>query len=297
MLKKVSVIFFILFLILPIVQSATIVQVNEPQEKQTKTFWQNFKDVFKSKTFWFVFVGFILIVIFLIFVFIIIRWLIQYIKSRTDLFYQLKIKRLKLAKVHKSYPSKKYFKFHNNTPIRLVRKNIDGKATISRPIAYHKGDYITHEGNVIISFNMIGNNRFFFFPMSELLIIPNYDKVSYMEKKGEKNKEIVIDNIPLAKDIVQFNENEILLYADSISNTGQFYVPVLRTKEGKIIDLSFPIYQKLKDVVIGDYLYEQTEEFSKVAKKSIDINPNLRYQTKFNDSSQSVDTQGRTNTP
>jgi hypothetical protein len=90
---------------------------------------------------------------------------------------------------------------------------------------------------------------------------------------------------------VQFNDNEILLYAEGISHTGQFFVPVLKTKDGKIIDLTTPIYQSLKDVVLNDYLYVQTTEFVAVAKKGIDMNPNLRYIQKTGDANQSVEAQ------
>lgn len=288
MRKKISVIFLLFFIILlPVVNSATTVTVNQPQKEQ-KSFLENFLEMFKTKTFWFVLGGFIIIVAFLIIVFLLIRWLIQFIKLRKDIFHVLKVKRIKLAKVHRSYPSSKFFKFKKNTPIRLV-KIVNNKPLITEPIAYHKGDYVTHEGNVIIAFNMIGHKKFFFIPSTEILVIPNYDKLTYHDNSQDKPEKIEIKNIPIAKDIIQFNRDEILLYADSISNTGQFHVPVLKSPDGKVIDLSFPIYQKIKNVVIGDFLYEQTEEFSKIAKKSLDINPHLRYATKLGDSSQSVD--------
>jgi hypothetical protein len=63
----------------------------------------------------------------------------------------------------------------------------------------------------------------------------------------------------------------------------------LKSQDGKIIDLSLPVYVSLKQVVLGDYLYEQTDEFGKLAKQSMNINPNLRYQMKAGDSSQSVE--------
>lgn len=290
MIKKTSVIFLLIILLfLPITLSATTIQVNQQEEQQSKGFWAGFTNVLKSKIFWFVIVGFIIIIGILIGILFIVRWVVQFIKLKNDLFYQLKIKRIKLAKVHKTYPSSKFFKFKKNTPIRLVKINEHGKPIVTKPVAYHKGDYITHEGNIVIAFNMEHNKKWFFIPLTEILMIPNYDTISYVEKRGDSNKKIEIKNIPTARNIIQFNEDEILLYADSISNTGQFYVPVLKSKDGKIIDLSFPIYQKIKNVVIGDFLYEQTEEFSKVAKKSVDWNPYVRIGTKLGDTNQSVD--------
>jgi len=63
------------------------------------------------------------------------------------------------------------------------------------------------------------------------------DKITYFTKdeKG-KPKENHIDNIPRARDIVQFNDNEILLHAESVTLMGHFLIPVLRSKDGKLID-------------------------------------------------------------
>jgi hypothetical protein len=68
-----------------------------------------------------------------------------------------------------------------------------------------------------------------------------------------------------------------------------FYVPVMKSKEGKVIDLTLPTYDSLKGVVLGDYLYEQTTSFSQLAKKSMDINPYIRGAIKVSDTSQSVE--------
>jgi hypothetical protein len=89
--------------------------------------------------------------------------------------------------------------------------------------------------------------------------------------------------------MVQFNEGEIILYCRSISNLGYFYIPVLEAKDGKVIDFAMPVYTALRDVVMEEFLFEQTDEFSKVAKKSIDLNPNLRYYMKAGDQSQSIE--------
>jgi len=104
-----------------------------------------------------------------------------------------------------------------------------------------------------------------------------------------KTEKIEINNLPKATDVIKFNEDEILIYAESLSNVGMFYVPVLKAKDGKIIDLSLPVYQSLREVVMGEYLYSQTDEFTKIAKKSIDMNPSLRFQSKLSDSNQSVE--------
>lgn len=288
-LKRGISIIFILFLTFSIICAETIV-VQQKQAPEKQGFFATYFGFLKSPIFWYIFVGALLFIGLLVGLFFFIRWLLKYLKARSDIFWKLRTERIKLSKIQKRYPSKSWYKVHKNTPIRLVRKEDNGKLLISHPIAYHRGDYITHEGNVIISMNLKDNKKWFFFPITDLLVIPNKEKISF-QKRTEKGKiEIIeITDLPQAKDIVQFNEDEILIFAESLSSVGMFIVPVLKAKDGKIIDLSLPVYQSLKEVVLGEYLYQQSDDFVKVARKSIDLNPNLRYAIKSGDSSQNVE--------
>ncbi len=218
--------------------------------------------------------------------FFLVKWLIQFIKKRNDVFYQVRKERVKLASTHRRYPAKHWFKVHKNTPIRLIKKDDNDRLIVSSPIGYYKGDYITHEGNFVISMNIVGYKFWWFFPTTEILIIPNRKEVKVINPITKKNETTIL---PLAKDVVQFNDGEVLLFAESISNTGMFFVPVMKSKDGKVIDLTLPTYDSLRNVVLGDYLYEQTTSFSHLAKKSMDINPFIRSAIKVADTSQSVE--------
>lgn len=284
-----TVIFIILLVILPFISSATVV-VNQPPEPKKPSFFETYFGFLLSPLFWGFVLFFILILLCFVGLFFLVRWIIKFLKSKSDIFFLLRKDRIRLAKIHRSYRSSKHwFKVYKNIPIRLVQK-LNGKLNVSSPIAYHRGDYTTHEGNVIICMNLRDDKKWFIYPITSLLIIPDKESVDIM-KKDKKGKEeiITIDNIPRAKDIVQFNEEEILIYAESISSIGMFYVPVLKAKDGKIIDLSLPVFQSLKDVVLGDYLYHQTSDFVVVAKKSIALNPNLAYSIKDKDSNTNVE--------
>lgn len=280
--------FIALFLLIPLVSSATSVVVNPPVEKKAGWF-DTYFGFLKSPIFWWIVVGFILITIILVGLFFLIRWLVKFIKSRKDIFYLLKTERMALAKIHSTYNSKHWYKVEKNTPIRLVKKE-SGKLIISEPIAFHRGNFTTHEGNVVISLNLRNKKKWLFFPITDLLIIPNKESIS-IERKNQygKSEPIVISGLPQAKDIVQFNQNEILLFAESLSSVAIFYIPVLKAKDGKIIDLSVPVYQSLKEVVVGDYLYQQSADFVDVAKKSMSLNPNLAYEVKSRDANTNVD--------
>jgi hypothetical protein len=287
--KRVSLALMSLLSLIPFVYSADVIQVAQEPTPEKKNFMSSTFGFLKEPIFWYIVIGFALLIAFVIGLFFLIRWLVKFLKSRSDIFWKLKTERIKLAKIQKRYPSNSWYKVEKNIPIRLVKKE-NGKLSISQPIAYHRGDYMTHEGNFIICMNLRNNKRWFFLPITDLLIIPNKEKVE-ITRRNDKGKveKVMIDNLPQAKDIIQFNENEILIFAESLSNVGMFYVPVLKATDGKIIDLSLPVYQSLREVITGDYLYQQADDFVKVARKSIDLNPNLRYSMKAGDSNQNIE--------
>jgi len=288
-----------LLITIPLIFAEQVIQVPQEQTPKKSGLFSSTFSFFKSPIFWWVLIIVVVIIAIFVGIFFFVKWLVKYFKERNDIFFKLKAERIKLSKIQRRYPSSNHFlKVSKNVPIRLVRKEENGHLTITSPIAYHRGDYSSHEGNVIIAMNLKDNKKFFFFPITSLLVIPNRESVDVMQKdKNGKPVTMTINNLPKAKDVIQFNDNEILIYAESLSNVGQFYVPVLKTKDGKIIDLSMPTFQTLKEVVLSAFLYEQTDEFSKLAKKSMDLNPNLRYQMKAGDSSQSVEIPQSSNQP
>jgi len=289
-MKKMGVLVLVFCLILlPIITAQTIVQVSKEDAVEEEEGMLSMFSFLKSQVFWGGVVLFILILLLLLGIFFLVRWIVNLLKSRSDAFWRLKEERIKLAKVQRRYPSTSWLKVHKNTPIRLVKKE-DGRLIISRPIAYHRGDYVTHEGNIVISLNLEGNKKWFLLPITDLLIIPKKELVDLAVRNSKGDRSMVkIDKLPDPSKIIKFNENEILIFAESLSNMGMFLIPVLKDKDGEILDLSMPVFDSLKRIVLGEYLYEQTDEFTKLAKKSMDINPNLRYAVKTQDASQSVD--------
>jgi len=290
MKKKTCILtLFFIIIFINLVSSATVVEVPQDEPKKANPFADALSFI-TSGLFWLIVAILVVIVLFCVVAFFVIRWLIQYLKEREDIFFKVKKDRIKLAKIHRSFNSKHWLKIKKNTPIRFVKK-IDGKLQVSKPIAYHRGDYRTHEGNFILTVNFISKKKWFLFPETDVIVIPNKEKITIIEKDEDTliEKQIVIDKIPQAQDIIQFTENDIFVYADSFSKVGLFYIPVLRDNKGRIIDLSMPVFTTLKEVVLTDYLYEQTDEFSKLAKTSMNINPNVRAIQKVSDSNQSAD--------
>jgi hypothetical protein len=288
---KIGAILLILFItLMPLVLSATVVRVDENQPPvEDKSPWTSVKNFFMSPYFWYGLIAILLIGLFGVCVFFFVKWLVKYFKERSDVFWLLKNDRVKFAKIQRRYPAKHFWRVNQNPPVRFV-KNENGKPVITKPVGYYRGDYITNEGNHLIALNLENRKKLLFFPITDLLVIPNR-KTMIIEQTDEKGKHIKVElkNIPTADEIVQFNENEVLIHADGITQMGFFVIPVIKTKEGKVIDLATPIFSSLREVVIGDFLYQQTSEFVYVAKKSMDLNPNLRYVTKSGDNNQSVE--------
>lgn len=289
--KRVSLLLLSLFI--PLVHAVQVVETTPPAQQQSSS-WLNVFSFLKNPIFWYVLIGAVLIMALVIGLFYLVKWLVKFIRRQNDIFYLLKTQRIQLAKVHRRYEAKHWWHVDRNTPIRLARRDDNGKLTISRPLAYHRGDYMTHEGNLIVALNLEGKKKYWFFPETDVLVIPNKEKISIKQRdeRGEKKEDITF-TLPLAKDIIQFNEGEILIFAESFSRVGtgttEFLIPVLKTKDGKIVDLSTPIYASLKDVVLGDYLYTQTSDFGNLAKQAMTINPSVRALAKVGDTNQSVE--------
>lgn len=297
-MKKIQVFILIVatFLLFNIVSAVTVVQAPPPTTTEAKPSLFSGLSFMKSPIFWLIMLGILLFLGLLIGFFFLIRWLAKFIKQQNDLFYKLKVERMQMAKIHRRYNSSHWWKVEKNIPIRLVKME-NGKPYFSRPIAHHRGDYTTHEGNVIIACNFIGKKVYWFIPEVDVLVIPDRESILLEHRDKETDKKIIdeIKNLPRAKDLVQFNEGEILIYAESFSKVGEFFIPVIRNKDGKVLDLSMPVFSSLKEVALGNYLYGQTSDFGVLAKKSMEINPQVRAIQKVADTNQSVDVQGDNN--
>jgi hypothetical protein len=294
MKKKVSL--FIAFLIiglllLNLISAQTVVQKEQPKEEEKKGFFASLWSGITSPLFIGILIFaivFILIVFLIAFIFVKI---IRYLKLRTDLFFKLKTERIKLAKNQSRYINcTHWWKIEKNVPIRTMKKNEEGELVISKPLAYYRGDFLSHEGNIMIAVNFPNRKKWWFFPMIDLIILPNKRKVSIVQTvKDGKIEKTEIDNIPIAKELARFLDNEIIIFAESISMSGEFFFPVVKDKDGKAIDLAMPIYQSLKEVVIENYLYCQCSDFVEIARKSVDINPHLRIAQKMSDTNSSAE--------
>ena len=290
MRKSLIIIILSVFLFLSLVSSVTVVTVPPAEQPQPTTPVTHWYDFVKSPIFWTIVALMFVLVVFLVIVFFVVRWLVKYIKQRSDIFWRMRGDRMLMAKIHARYPCKHWLKVTKNPPIRLMKKDEHGNVFLTDPIGNYRGDFIGHEGSVCISMNLIGKKKWFFFPTRDLLIIPNKEKMKIVQRdnNGVKIREDEF-NLPLAKDIVQFNQSEIILKAEGVSQAGIFLIPVLRDSEGKHMDLSLPSYTMMKDVILGDYLYEQSQDYVVGMRKAIDMSPHIRGFVKTADATNNVE--------
>ena len=222
-------------------------------------------------------------------------WIIKKIKLNQDVYHRLYRERRSLCSIHAdNYRYLKYWKYRKNQEIKSIY-NHNGKL-ITSFLGYYMGHFYSSEGNLNLCFS---NHRkwLILFPIRDIIIINKRDKLiidvpKEIEEKGIKKivKESIEQELPT--DIENFANDCIYLTCFGIDKDERsgFFFPVLKDKDGNVINMALATYQSLRDVILGNYLYDQTDMFVKVAKKSIDLNPTIRGIQKVSDSSQSIET-------
>jgi hypothetical protein len=285
-MKKTPILLLILIIILAqIVYSATqtISVVEEPKPEAKKFNWVP------------VIIISLLVILVLGLLLWLLIWLIKKLKEGADIWYKIRKDKKHLCKMHKDqWRVKAFFKFSKNNPIRIYFTN--SNQIHSKIVGYYKGHYTSRDGNITILFNC--RRKWLIFPMSDLLVI-NAKKEMIIAKKSvviNKGKQEIItehETVNLPQNILTFNPDEVVLNAYSIDMDyrTEIFFPVIKDIDGNIINMALPTYESMKQVAIEGYLYDQTDDFVKVAKKSIDLNPMIRGVNKVSDSSSSIETQ------
>lgn len=289
-LRLICSLLFIFIFIFSFVSSAESVVVNQqPTQAEPKHWYSSFTAVFKSPIFWGILIFLIGFGILAIIAFFVIRAILRFIKMRRDLYFRMKSEKLAMAKAHARFPCSHWLKVTKNPPIRLVKVE-NGRLVVSNPIGYYRGDYTSNRGHINIACNM-GKKILFFFPVRDLIIIPDRDTIKIVKRDKVTQAKVTeeILNLPRANNIVQFNDGEILIFADSLSSVGEFKIPVMRDENGAILDLSLPVYQMLRETAQDDYMYELHSELVHVSKEAVAMNPYLRAKIKETDSNQNVE--------
>jgi hypothetical protein len=216
-------------------------------------------------------VGGVLLIIFGIILYFVAKWVIKFIKRRSDFLFAVKEAHLKLCVMH-SNRKLHGFRAWKNPPIRLAYPDEHGKLIVTDPIAYYGGHHYTSDGDLFIRFFEDGFRFIWFLPFLEaqLLICPSNQKI----KLGGS-----------MSSIATFSDTGCILYAHGIDQFGNrdYYLPVLMDESGKIIDLKPMVYKSIESITMGQAVTEFLETYPESIKKAVQLNPVLRAYNKVND--------------
>lgn len=236
-------------------------------------------------------IGIILAAVAFAVVYFVGKWIVGFIKKRSDLYYNFRKRCFELAGMHAITKIHRW-RITKNIPIKTITEDASGKIRISQPIAYYGGHYYSHTGNIIIRIFSEQFKQMFIIPKEELLIVNAKASRSYRTTNEQgKNDTPTQDDLPI--NLVQFNDTEVLLFAHGIDNAdseGLYYIPTLFDKDHNIIDLSIAAYDSVRDIALGDAILGNSKLFVEASRKAVDINPYVRISQKVTDNNQSVET-------
>jgi hypothetical protein len=143
-------------------------------------------------------------------------------------------------------------------------------------IGYYLGDCITSDG--YRNFLLWNSRKFVFWKNKFILKVNLNDKVRIESHEGDGDtKKRVVKEIELPKDLIIEGDSVIAIKGEGVDKSGYFYYPLITDEKGNIINMDLIAFSRSRDVAMLDTLYQQTEDFSKVQRQAINMNPNVRY--------------------
>jgi hypothetical protein len=159
-----------------------------------------------------------------------------------------------------------------------------------RVVGAYLGECTTSDGYK--NYLLFDSRKFLFWKNTFILKVNLNDKVK-IESFNQQTKKRETKEYELPSDMITEGENVIAIKGEGVDVSGYFYYPLLTDKEGNIVNMDLIAYAKSREVAMLDTLYQQTEDFAKVQREAININPNVRYVIKTKGESMSdVDTGG-----
>jgi hypothetical protein len=217
---------------------------------------------------------------------------VKKLKEKENVLIKLFDERIKLCKIHKdSSRGKHFFKPSKNQPI--IAQYYDGGQMVRMVIGYYMGDFFAKEGNRVVRFARKNCHKWLVLPDIKLLLLNRTPKLQIIERYDKTTKEPVTIEVKLPCNVDNWLKNEIILLGckgvDKIDTEGLFYVPIpADDKEGQLNPQAFA-YEQLKQVLVGEQMITNLDNFVVASKKALDLNTELRAVTKMRDSSGSVD--------
>jgi hypothetical protein len=145
-----------------------------------------------------------------------------------------------------------------------------------KAVGFYLGECITSDGYK--NFLLFDSRKYVFWKNKFILKVNvnEFVKIETHEGVGDDRKRVV-RTIKLPKDLLIEGDSVIAIKGEGIDKAGYFYYPLIADEQGNIINMDIIAYTRSKDVALLDTMYQQVEDFSKVQRQAINMNPNVRY--------------------
>jgi hypothetical protein len=141
-------------------------------------------------------------------------------------------------------------------------------------VGYYLGECTTSDG---YKNYLLWDSRKFLFWKNTFILKVNRNKELKIETYDNDTKKRIIKTYTLPTDLIIEGESVIAIKGEGVDQAGYFYYPILTDKEGNIVNMDMIAYARAREVALLDTLYQQTEDFAKVQREAINLNPQVRY--------------------
>jgi hypothetical protein len=226
-----------------------------------------------------------------------IAWLVykfrNYFKFKDNPYWQIRDKRITLCRQHGDkhrMPQKFYrpFSIQKNQPIICQYSDIQGNMH-SKKIGYYNGHYQTADDNIIMAFKDHVHKIFYIVPEMNIIVLNRKEKYK-IRTKDEASNLVVDQEVRYPKVQVEFLDDFIVIHALGIDDAEYFYVPVIKDKQGNVIDMRLPAYISAREISIHKFTYAQTQDYLAVNRDHMKFNPVIKAGKELSDTNGQIDT-------
>lgn len=234
----------------------------------------------------------VIILIIIVLILLLVLYFVRKLKEKENVLISLSNERKQLCRQHRDKKrGTHYFKKTKNQPI--ICQYMDEGKMIRRAVGFYYGDYFSKEGNRVIRFAVRNSAKWLIFPQLRLLLLnrtPSIMITESIDKETKKPKQIKVE---LPYNVDHWLDTEIQLLGvksiDKLDRDGLFYVPIMADKTKGQLDPQSFAYEQIKQVIVGEQMVTNLDNFVSASKKALDLNTEIRAIQKVNDSSSNIE--------